>query len=324
MRCNQKSCDLESGHLALSLGLQDLIQQKLDGIFEIDPRCRRQWGFRLARLQSSFNPYGHLIAKDIEDAAAITLQSNLKKHNPLVLELSGGIGDQLETLSLVLPWTKRFGLALKVIVEPSRLSLISALHLKDVVVESASEVPIVSQSMVIRHAILNHSPNSCFKSFLQLAIKDTPKRTGIVCCWRAEGRGNKLSAHSRSVPFPLVHAFYCKSQAQTPEETIFDISRWKPWEENILKNMGIRLIDPRNRSLIDLAELCQGRRVITIDTALAHLCSACSIPAELLLPLFADERWVELLQPKQSYGKWLKVRKSNQFGAWDSVMESLI
>ena len=66
-----------------------------------------------------------------------------------------------------------------------------------------------------------------------------------------------------------------------------------------------------------------GCRVVSIDTALIHLCAAMGQAADLLLPRFPDERWVELSHPEQSYGQHLSIHRSTQFGSWASVMASL-
>ena len=75
--------------------------------------------------------------------------------------------------------------------------------------------------------------------------------------------------------------------------------------------MGVTVIDPRKGSLLDLIEKCQISRVMTIDTALAHLCAASGIEADLLLCLFPDERWQELHKPEHNYGQFLKLWRSS-------------
>ena len=38
--------------------------------------------------------------------------------------------------------------------------------------------------------------------------------------------------------------------------------------------MGVEVLDPRQETLLDLAQRCRVSRVVTIDTALVHLCAA--------------------------------------------------
>ena len=93
--------------------------------------------------------------------------------------------------------------------------------------------------------------------------------------------------------------------------------------EKITALLRSKLIDPRQGSLIDLIKQCQISQVITIDTALAHLCAASGIEANLLLSLFPDERWQELHRPQHNYGQLLKLWRSPQFGSWSTVLSSL-
>ena len=58
--------------------------------------------------------------------------------------------------------------------------------------------------------------------------------------------------------------------------------------------MGVTHQDPVVLGINGLVKLCKGRRVVSIDTALIHLCAAMGNKADLLLPRFPDERWVEL------------------------------
>ena len=110
---------------------------------------------------------------------------------------------------------------------------------------------------------------------------------------------------------------------QEPETAIVDITAWKPWEMQRLQHLGVILQNPVTVGLDGLANLCRGRRVISIDTALVHLCAAMGQAADLLLPRFPDERWVELSHSQHSYGKHLSIHRSTQFGSWASVMDSL-
>ena len=118
--------------------------------------------------------------------------------------------------------------------------------------------------------------------------------------------------------------FYEAVLDRFPQISIIDITAWQDWEAVFLAGMKIDLLDPRKGQLLDLAREAYGRRVITIDTALAHLCAACGINADVLLPHFHDERWFELHRPSNSYGRSLKIRRSPDFGSWNSVIQDLI
>ena len=67
---------------------------------------------------------------------------------------------------------------------------------------------------------------------------------------------------------------------------IVDITNWKDWEASQLRGMGVKVLDPRQGTLLDLALRCRISRVVTIDTALVHLCAAAGQRADLLLSAF--------------------------------------
>ena len=71
--------------------------------------------------------------------------------------------------------------------------------------------------------------------------------------------------------------------------------------------MGINVLDPRRGTLLGLAERCRISRVVTIDTALVHLCAAAGQRADLLLSTFPDERWQELHRPDHHYGQLIRI-----------------
>jgi ADP-heptose:LPS heptosyltransferase len=88
--------------------------------------------------------------------------------------------------------------------------------------------------------------------------------------------------------------------------------------------IGVQSHDPSKGDLADLAKLVRNSQVISIDTALAHLCAAMGYPATILLPVFADERWVELHKPNNSYGRWLRLERNIHFGDWRLSLDRLL
>ena len=227
-------------------------------------------------------------------------------------------------LSLVVPWSFRHGVPLQLFAEEKDCRLFGPLlpdhaSIKPFNPETCSPF---AQSMAVRLGVFEHDPTSIFTAWIQ-AETQTPDPKQIVCCWRAKGQGSSLSAHSRSVPFPLVYGFYQRIMERKPQTKIFDITAWQPWEMKRFEQLGVTLKNPAYLGLSGLVDLCQGRRVVSIDTALIHLCTAMGHAADLLLPRFPDERWVELSKSEHNYGKNLTFHRSTQFGSWTSVMASL-
>jgi len=317
--------DTRLGHIALNLGMDSEVRSILQRQLPLEASAAAQWKFRLARLDGARNPYAHLVPPNWQEQAAQAIAIALEQREPLVVELNGGLGDHLEALSLLLPWGHHQRLQLKLRTSPERRlqfaelsSLFGPLHWSD-----GAGIPV----MAIRHYLCNGSVKFDYQRWItpgtSAAPADEQPAQGLLCCWRAAGAGDRLSAHSRSVPFELVLDFYRRTLTQQPGLPITDITLWQPWEQLTLASLGIQRHDPRQGSLEQLTRYIRTNRVITIDTALAHLCAALGAQATMLLPRFSDERWNELLQRPNIYGKKLRVRHSSQFGSWAALMEAL-
>lgn len=316
------SPDLRCGHTALSLGMVDAVQDLLAQPSRLPPAAAAQWGFRLARLEGQRNPYATLVPRELQQAADQAVRASQTSGQPLAVSLNGGIGDHLEALSLLLPWARLHGISLGLHTSGERQQQLAPL-LGAAAGLQWSDRPGL-EAMALRYSLMASANPPPYGRFIG-ADNDNPPPAprGLLCCWRAVGASDPLSAHSRSVPLSLVEAYYLRQRRQAPELPILDISHWQPWEAARLRALGIALQDPRAGGLEQLVRLTRARQVITIDTALAHLCAAMGHPAVVLLPRFADERWQELHRPAHSYGQCLKRFQSSQFGCWEALMASL-
>ena len=106
---------------------------------------------------------------------------------------------------------------------------------------------------------------------------------------------------------------------------ITDISDWKEWESNKLKSIGIRRYDPRKGTVKNLSKIVNvSKIVVTIDTALAHLCSAMGKRCTVLLPKYFDERWWDLTQKGMSYSENCRFIIQTRYGNWSNVIIELM
>ena len=320
---------LSNGHLAISLGLGDaLLNQVQSGELQTSADALRQWRFRIARLHGDANPYRHLLPDGLLERTQAALMHSKATGNPLSVQLNGGIGDHIEALSMLLPWAKSQNCCLNLEMSTERQQQIKPLlrHWDQIQCIKSNEQSTVSiPVMALRAAVAESTqPNSKYCPWLPQKLARQKSKISWLCCWRAEGAGDRLSAHSRSVPWVLAQRFYHQLQHLQPKSCIVDITNWREWEANQLVSMGIRILDPRQGTLLDLARRCQTSRVITIDTALVHLCAAAGQRADLLLCAFPDERWQELHQREHHYGQLIQLWRSSQFGSWSSVLDSLI
>ena len=317
----------EAGHTALNIGLRDEIERHLASQPKDDRYKQKsddQFRFRLARMDGARNPYRELIPSCNHEIVSRFVTEVANRKIPLEVRLTGGLGDQLELLSLALPWGSRHSVPLKLIAEEQQCQLWSPLLPEHASIEpfDPDRYSPFAQGMAIRLGVIEHDPNSHFTAWIE--AKELPRDANrVLCCWRAEGRGSRFSAHNRSVPFPLVLSFYQRIKKREPEIKIVDITAWQEWETKRLQQLGVNLQNPVAIGMTGLVKLCKGSRVLSIDTALIHLCAAMGQKADLVLPLFPDERWVELSNPQNSYGQHLNFHRSTQFGSWDSVMASL-
>ena len=151
------------------------------------------------------------------------------------------------------------------------------------------------------------------------ARSDQEATQATLYCWKAKGEGNALSAHLRSVPFPLVLSYYKTMQQLHPGSALIDISDWKYEEITILQELGVQCINPREIGLQGLIQICRNKKIITIDTALAHLCAVMGSTATLLLNHFPDERWREPSE-QPLLRQILDSSKANSILNWEDIL----
>ena len=318
---------IRAGHLAISLGIgAELMDDVQSGELHADVSAVCQWQFRLARLRKEANPYRYLIPDQIFELSINALANSKLQGNTLNVELNGGIGDHLEALSLIMPWVRSFDVALNLTMSKERHNQIESLLVGNKKVKCFKNTSTNTQPihvMAIRAALMEEASPPCYDSWIQQPQESTKDNTNYLCCWRAEGAGDKYSAHSRSIDWSMVHKFYKNLLLINQKARILDITKWNHWESEGLRAIGVDIIDPRKGTLIDLINKCHISQVITIDTALAHLCAASGTKANLLLNIFPDERWNELHRAEHSYGRLIKIWHSTQFGCWSMVLSEL-
>ena len=69
--------------------------------------------------------------------------------------------------------------------------------------------------------------------------------------------------------------------------------------------------------------ISRSAHVITIDTALVHICAALGKKVNLLLPYFHDERWCEYLSINSSYSKYCNIINQDNPLNWDGISVKL-
>ena len=290
--------DTKLGHQALSLGLNDAVRQLLNqGNLNLEDATQRQWKFRLARLSGAKNPYAELIPPDVQTFTDLQMDHAKRMGVPAVVSLLGGIGDHLEIISMLLEWSRIDAHPLILQVTPQRQQALAPLieSIPQLALQSSIH-PRAIQGMAMREWICRHYGSIRYGTWITHKVGNKEATQGTLCCWKAKGKGNALSAHLRSVPFPLVLSYYKTMQQLHPGSALIDISDWKSEEITILQKLGVQCLNPRVMGLHGLIQTCRNKKIITIDTALAHLCAVMGSTATLLLNHIPDERWRELHQ----------------------------
>ena len=319
LRLNSSQIDVRIGHQALSLGLTEEVLELLAETNRFNELAAAQLNFRIARLNNEPNPYDKLLTKTIKKQVSKIINNELTQSKTINVAINGGIGDHLEALSLVIPWAKSKYIKINIHIDQQRQSQLSAILSKFswINVEASGGIPILA----LRGWIKGNS-NATYGSWIKLNSKSMASNK-LVCCWKAEGSGDKFSAYCRSIPFELVYEFY-EFILSKRDCTIQDISDWNQWERAKLMYLGINLLNPNTGDLLDLAKVVENAEVVTIDTALAHLCAAMGHRAIVLLPKFADERWIELNNKGSTYATHLTLLRNQVFGNWKPCIGTLI
>lgn len=319
LRLNSTPIDVRIGHQALSLGLIEEVIELLGETNRFTELAAAQINFRIARLNNEHNPYDKLLTKIIKEQVSKIINEALVLSKPINVAINGGIGDHLEALSLIIPWAESNQVTVNIHINQQRNSQLSAIlrNYSCINIEGTNGIPILA----LRGWIKANADNT-YESWIKLNSKSMASNK-LVCCWKAEGSGDKFSAYCRSVPFKLVYKFY-EFILSKRDYTIQDISNWNQWERTKLMHLGINLLNPNAGNLLDLAQVVENAEVVTIDTALAHLCAAMGHRAIVLLPKFADERWIELNNKGSSYSTHLTLLRNQVFGNWKPCIGTLI
>ena len=234
----------------------------------------------------------------------------IEKACALGIELSGGIGDHLEELSRIIPWIKANNVELDLCSTKTRVQQFQGLtsEHKWNHVRKASVT-----SKVFLAALGDDIPRP--QSYIELTDPKPRSKKSILFCLTAVGNSDNLSRWMRSLHFS--DALKLIKKAKASQNKITDISDWKNWETKILDSMEVYRYNPTTGSIRDLAELIiQHEHIITIDTALAHLCAAIGKKCIVMLPKYYDERWEELMKDETSYSKCCKIFMQETYGTW--------
>ncbi len=321
---DNEGLSLPLGHQALNLGMVEKIRELLRSSDVSQQEKFVGLRFRIARLDEDENPYEYLLRNDMKEDFNQLIEGILNGKEVFKISIDGGLGDVIEAISILTPLVIKYRNRLKIYTKEHYKYLLSPLLNKGLPIEFARE-----RGQGIRYLLFRSWMSSNCKDMkpLKWIARDFSTKINqnkYIFCWRASGVEASFSAFLRSLGFKDIQDFYCELRKSLPNVDIIDISSWNLWERRILINQGIRIYVPEQGTIENLLSLIDGRRVITIDTALAHLCAASGYHADVCLPLFSDERWLELRRSNTNYSKYLTFFQQSEFCSWTDTLESIL
>lgn len=332
--CDSRNAQLSCISILSYIGDYDGCERWLNQVNGRRDVTGRQSDYRLRRFRRLPNPWRALIEADQEEALNATIDSKLSAGLPVVVDLVGGIGDQLENAALLLNLQ-------------SQLPTISLRALG----ENAAIVTGVLEQVEGLNLLAQANPDQphwritapWFRYWLgRSGIRETIRkpllvknpagdadRDTLLVCWRTKPDPmNPLSSFSRSLPFGQIVALLeqWKTAAQRRGLQLIDISDYSLHEAKVLQTLygdWVCLARNRLKSLHDTIKLMeQAQAIATVDTSLGHLSVLCGRKIHLLLPQWPDERWYDLLT-EGLYHQLTTVHQQSRFHSWEEPLLAL-
>ncbi|MCB4431194.1 hypothetical protein ETE01_01200 [Synechococcus sp. HB1133] len=305
----------QAAHWAINLGheeLADSLYTKLDPKEDEEVKTMRAIEFRRSRKKRVKNCY-----QEIVNLTEAEKREVINKAIRSGIELNGGIGDHLEEASRITSFAKKNSLTLSIFSTKQRMN-----QLQDITKDfnwKTNNTGMMASKLFL--AALGNNIGVPEK-FINNVQSERINRNSILTCFTAVGNGDILSQWARSIDFRNAEDFFGESILK--KVNITDISYWKSWEAKKLKKLGIERYEPNNGTVKDLAEIAMRHsHVITIDSALAHLCAAMGKKCTVLIPKYHDERWYELLKGGSSYEQYCDIVKQELYGDWKIEVEEV-
>lgn len=290
--------------------------------------------FHWRATQGHPNPWLALLPEGEQAGFLNAWQQRLKgETSPIQLQLSGGLGDQLESIALIaaLPWRSRLQLVFPCGGEPALAPLLEQAEAGYPPWRFGQIDPtqpwlswMAFQALMAADGT-NPVPRSLFQRFRQ-----SQPEALLVVCWRSKvDPRERLWAHLRSLPFHEIEAMYrwLLPWARQQGWLIADLTAYRSEERRALERLpdAERLETPALSSLADTATLAgRAQLVVSVDTALIHVAHGVAAPRWLLLHRHPDSRWHHRLQQDGSSDqRELKVLQQKVQEQWQQPLEQL-
>ena len=255
----------------------------------------------------------------------------------IIIELVGGIGDQVQNASLCLGLSHsglfKGRLLIESCGEHSRIvnSYLQSSEAKSILFRKGDSAIARMSTKFIRSWLEIAQEPVTYKS---LFIDSTDQNTvfpnnALLACWRTKADMlHPVSSFSRSIKFADILNFYQRwdQESKGIKTTFIDMTDYTKEERMVIKNLfsWVNLIRSEIKTLHDTNDWINNcETIISVDTSLAHISAIRGKKVHLLLPLFPDERWIELLKYNTIYSKNVLTFKQANFHDWSQPLELL-
>ena len=312
---------VQACHWYLNIGEYQKVDELLKNTeysMQMKSGARRGIEYRIARRKKVKNSLQNMLNLDAD--ACKTIVNSCHKSSII---LDGGLGDAIEDLSRLYPWVTQGTVAQRFLCKKTMVHALSGTIKNTIFEYSPQNTPQKIHSKILIAALKNY-PTDPKEFLIEHNEKNTDNYDSFLCAWRAKGQGDNLSCWIRSISFKEVYDLYKHILKRNPKASITDISEWNSPELKSLNNIGVNIIDPKVFSVLEISKIIsRSAHVITIDTALVHICAALGKKVNLLLPYFHDERWCEYLSINSSYSKYCNIINQDNPLNWDGISVKL-
>jgi hypothetical protein len=203
----------------------------------------------------------------------------------LVIDLVGGIGDQLQTAALVMTLNSRGSFQSRLWLRPCESNALLVAdwlqftRASEYLVWPEEEIVAFCPSPFFRALLAGTNEVLDYQPIAKAAVGQMAEAncTHILCCWRTKpDRLNPLTSFSRSVPFRTVFSALEQWQLALEERGIRfqDLSDYTKEEQDLLRQRFpfVEFIRQAVRSLADTyGYMGQCKHIISVNTSLTHL-----------------------------------------------------
>ena len=255
----------------------------------------------------------------------------------LVIDLVGGIGDQVQMTSLVMAlnchdffqgrlWLRPGGPNAHLIVD-----WLAYTRASELLVWPEDDIVGFCSSPFFRILLSGMNEVLDYQLLSPITNGQTSGASGtqILCCWRTKpDRLNPFTSFSRSLPLRTVYSLLEQWQPALKERRVrlMDLSEYTKEEQEMLQERFpfVQFARREVRSLADTHGLIgQCEHIVSVDTSLTHLAATSGRQVHQLLPLFPDERWVELFEVPGVYKDCVVPHRQTRFHDWDAPLREV-